>query len=60
MLKMIILKLLFNFFKSRTLLQLEIVFLRKQLEILNWASKRIQIKNRDRFFLVFMKRIFSN
>jgi len=31
-----------------------------QLEILNRTAKKIQIKNRDRFFFVFMKRIFTN
>jgi hypothetical protein len=46
--------------KPRTQLQLENVFLRKQLEILNRTTKKNQIKNRDRFFFVLMKRIFSN
>ena len=54
------LKLLLSLFKSRTQLQLEIVFLRKQLEILNRTPKKIQIKTRDRFLFVFMKRIFTN
>jgi hypothetical protein len=40
-------------------LQLEIIFLRKQLEILNRSNKGIQIKNRDRFFFVFIKTIFN-
>lgn len=48
------------FFKSRTQLQLEIVFLRKQLEILNRSRKKLQIKNRDRLFFTVMKSIFSN
>ena len=37
-----------GFLKSRTQLQLENVFLRKQLELLNRTKKKIQIKNRDR------------
>jgi len=51
--------LLLSFFKSKAQLQLEIIFLRKQLEILKRSNKKIRIKNRDRLFFVFMKTIFN-
>lgn len=47
-----------SFCKSRTQLQLEIIFLRKQLEILNRTKKKVLIKNKDRFFFLVMKNIF--
>ena len=46
-----------GFFKSKTQLQLEIIFLRKQLEILNRNNKKPQIRARDRFFFLIMKNI---
>ena len=49
-----------GFFKTKTQLQLEIIFLRKQLEILNRSNNKIWIKNRDRLFFTFIKSIFSN
>src|ERR1035437_4661773 len=55
----IMIHLLLSFFKSKAQLQLEIIFLRKQLEILNRSNKKIQIRNRDRIFFVFMKNIFN-
>ncbi|TSA30731.1 MAG: integrase [Ignavibacteriales bacterium] len=54
------LKFLINFFRARTQLQFEIVFLKKQLEILNRSNKKLQILNRDRLFFTVMKRIFGN
>ncbi|MDP3442430.1 MAG: integrase core domain-containing protein, partial [Ignavibacteria bacterium] len=56
----IMLKYLFSLFKSRTQLQLEIIFLRKQLEILNRKNKKVKISNNDRLFFLFMKKIFSH
>ena len=50
---------LLNIFKTKAQLQLEIIFLRKQLEILNRSTKKIQIRNRDRVFFMFMKTIFN-
>ena len=50
---------LLSFFKSKTKLQLEIIFLRKQLKILNRSNKKIQINIRDRLFFIFMKKIFN-
>ena len=46
--------------KSKTQLQQENVYLRKQLEILNRSSKKRQIKNRNRLFFILMKSLFSN
>ena len=48
-----------GFFKSQNRLQLEIIYLRKQLEILNRSNRKIQIRNRDRIFFIFMKTIFN-
>jgi len=50
----------FSFFKSQSRLQLENIYLRKQLEILKRSNRKIKIKNQDRFFFLFMKRIFAN
>jgi hypothetical protein len=50
---------LLSFFKAKAHLELEIIFLRKQLEILNRTNKKFQIRNRDRVFFVFMKSIFN-
>src|SRR3990172_2477156 len=45
-------------FKSQTQLQLEIVFLRKQLEIVSRSSPKLRLKNRDRLFFSVMKDLF--
>lgn len=47
------------FFKSRTQLQLEIVYLRKQLDILARTSPKPRLKNYDRLFFTLMKDIFG-
>jgi putative transposase len=47
------------YFKTQSKLQLENVYLRKQLEILNRSNRKIKIKNQDRLFFVFMKSIFN-
>ena len=49
-----------GFFKSRTRLQLEIVYLRKQLEILTRTSPRPQFRPSDRFFFSVLTSIFSS
>lgn len=54
------LKFLLTLFKSRTQLQLEIVFLRKQLEILNRSSKKVQIKSWDKLFFSTIISFFKN
>jgi hypothetical protein len=63
MLELIILKSFLSFipnlFKTRAQLQIETVFLRKQLEIIDRSNEKIKIKNRDRFFFVVMKSIFN-
>lgn len=51
---------MFIFFKSRTQLQLEIIFLRKQLEILNRNSKKIQITRWDKLFFSTIFSFFNN
>jgi hypothetical protein len=51
---------LLSFFKTKAQLQLEIVFLWKQLEILSRTDKKFKIRKRDRLFFTFMKRIFAN
>ena len=48
-----------DYFKTQSKLQLENVYLRKQLEILIRSNRKIKIKNQDRLFFVFMKSIFS-
>ncbi|MDP2885804.1 MAG: helix-turn-helix domain-containing protein [Ignavibacteria bacterium] len=49
-----------RFFKSRTQLQLEIVYLRKQLEILSRTSPRPRLRPSDRFFFSVLTSIFSS
>lgn len=51
---------LFGFFKTKTQLQLEIICLRKQLEILNRNNKRVTLNNSDRIFFSIMKKFFSD
>ena len=48
------------FFKSRTQLQLEIVYLRKQLEILTRTSPKPRFRPSDRFFFRVLTSIFSS
>lgn len=48
-----------DFFKSQSRLQLENIYLRKQLVILKRTNKKFQIRNRNRFFFVIMKTIFN-
>src|ERR1035437_7912722 len=57
--KFIMIHLFLSLFKTKAQLQLEIIFLRKQLEILNRSNKRIKIRNRDRVFFMFLKAIFN-
>ena len=45
-------------FKSKTRLQLEIVFLRKQLEILTRTSPKPRLRHSDRFFFSVLTNIF--
>lgn len=54
------LRFLLTFFKSKTQLRLDNVFLRKQLEIVNRSNKKLLIQNRDRFFFILMKRFSSH
>ena len=49
-----------GFCKSRTQLQLEIVFLRKQLEILTRTSPKARLRHSDRFFFSVLTNIFSS
>ena len=49
-----------GFFKSRTQLQLEIVYLRKQLEILARTSAKPRLLPTDRFFFSILTNIFSS
>lgn len=49
-----------GYFKSRTQLQLEIVFLRKQLEILARTSRKPRMRPSDRFFFGILTAIFSS
>lgn len=49
-----------RFFKSRTQLQLEIVCLRKQLEILTRTSPRPRLRPFDRFFFSVLTSIFTS
>ena len=51
---------LLNLFKSKTQLQLENLFLRKQLEIYNRSNKRSVIKRSDRVFFSLSKRVLNN
>jgi hypothetical protein len=49
-----------RFFKSRTQLQLEIVYLRKQLEILTRTASRPRFRPSERFFFSVLTHIFSS
>jgi putative transposase len=49
-----------GFFKSRTQLQLEIVSLRKQLEILARTSAKPRLRPSDRFFFSILTNTFSS
>ena len=49
-----------NLFKSRTQLQLENLFLRKQLEIYSRFNKRVSIKKIDRIFFCLTKGLLNN
>jgi putative transposase len=49
-----------GFFKSRTQLQLEMVYLRKQLEILTRTSAKPRLRPSDRFFFSILTNIFSS
>ena len=49
-----------NLFKSRTQIQLENLFLRKQLEIYSRSNKRVRIKRSDRVFFSFTKGLLNN
>lgn len=51
---------LLSLFKSHTQLQLEVLFLRKQLEILARSSPRLKMKPADRFFLGFVTDLFDS
>ena len=54
------LAIILNLFKSRTQLQLENLFLRKQLEIFSRSNKRVSIKRRDRVFFCITKGLLNN
>jgi hypothetical protein len=60
MLKLLMLKLLLTLFKSKTQLQIEIIFLRKQLEILNRNSKKVQVTRWDKLFFSTIISFFNN
>ena len=49
-----------NLFKSKTQLQLENLFLRKQLEIFSRSNKRVSIKRSDRVFFCLTKGLLNN
>ncbi len=49
-----------RFLKSRTQLQLEIVYLRKQLEILTRTSAKPRLRPSDRFFISILTGIFNS
>jgi len=49
-----------GFFKSRTQLQLEIAYLRKQLEILTRTSPKPRLRHSDRFFFSVLTNILSS
>ena len=49
-----------NLFKSRIQLQLEKLFLRKQLEIISRSNKRVGVKRRDRVFFSLTKGLLNN
>lgn len=55
-----LLSFILTLFKSRTQLQLENIFLRKQLEILSRSNKRSVIKQSDRIFFSLSKRVLNN
>jgi putative transposase len=49
-----------NLFKSKAQIQLENLFLRKQVEILSRSNKRVRIKSTDRIFFSLSKILLSN
>ena len=51
---------LINLLKSRTQIQLENLFLRKQLEIYSRQNKRVRIKRSDRVFFSLTKGLLNN
>ncbi len=51
---------LLNLFKSRTQIQLENLFLRKQLEIYSRSNKRSVMKRSDRVFFGIAKGLINN
>jgi len=55
-----LLSLLLRFFNSRIQLQLEIVFLRKQLEIVTRTSPRLRLRPSDRFFMGLLTDLFDS
>ncbi|MCP5061365.1 MAG: transposase [Ignavibacteriae bacterium] len=54
------LAIILNLFKSRSQLQLENLFLRKQLEIFSRSNKRVSIKRSDRIFFSLTKGLLKN
>ena len=54
-----LLSLCLRFFKSRIQLQLEIIFLRKQLEIVARTSPKLRIRHFDRLFFSTMTNLFG-
>jgi transposase InsO family protein len=50
----------FRFFRSRIHLQLEIIFLRKELEILARTSSRPRLRSSDRFFFSTITNVFGS
>jgi transposase InsO family protein len=51
---------LLSLFKSQTQLHLEVLFLRKQLEIVARSTPRLKMKPADRFFLGFLTDLFDS
>jgi len=51
---------LLSLFKSQTQLHLEVLFLRKQLEIVARSTPRLKMKPADRFFLDFLTDLFDS
>ena len=60
MLKFIMIHLFLSFFKTKAQLQLEILFLRKQLEILSRSKKKAQINSWDKLFFSTIISFFNN
>lgn len=46
--------------KSRTQLQLENIYLRKQIEILKRSSSKPEIKKLDKIFFIMMNKLIGN